>query len=345
MNHLGIVRVFFCAALCLGTTALVTGQPHSSSEEANAPVTINGTQWRQTGSGSFIENKGQMTDMNGKTIPSVFFQTSSPGVDVYLRDSGLTYVFTRIITDPGNSPAKGKTATGVQTKKEWGRLDMILEGSSISRAQIVTGAPAGQGYTNYYHAHCPDGILRVNEYNELIVENVYEGIDLVLHTDQSSGIKYDFIIHPGADPGKIVMKYNGAENIQLLNNGRGLRVKTKLGEITEGNVFSFQDSKANEISSSFILESNRLRFSVGEYDHAKILTIDPPLTWATYYGGSADDFCFDVITDQQGNVFVTGTATASNFPCLDPGSGTYYQGTGIYYTHWISDAFVLKFNN
>jgi len=197
MNRFGIVRAFFCAALCLGTPALVTGQPYASSgEETNAPVTINGTQWRQTGSGSFIENKGQMTDMNGKTIPSVFFHTSSPGVDVYLRDSGLTYIFTRITTDPGNSQAKGKNATGVQTKKEWARLDMILEGSSISRAQIVTGAPAGQGYTNYYHAHCRDGILRVNEYNELIVENVYEGIDLVLHSDQSSGIKYDFIIHP-----------------------------------------------------------------------------------------------------------------------------------------------------
>ncbi|MCX7834092.1 MAG: SBBP repeat-containing protein [Ignavibacteria bacterium] len=64
------------------------------------------------------------------------------------------------------------------------------------------------------------------------------------------------------------------------------------------------------------------------------------LQWSTYYGGTNKDFGTSVVSDNSGNVFVTGATWSTNFPVYNPGGQTYYQ---TYKYDW--DAFVLKFDN
>ncbi|MBI2271225.1 MAG: SBBP repeat-containing protein [Bacteroidetes bacterium] len=64
------------------------------------------------------------------------------------------------------------------------------------------------------------------------------------------------------------------------------------------------------------------------------------LTWATYYGGSGDEFGNAIVCDGAGNVYVTGQATGS-FPTLAR-AGAYNQSV---FGGGARDAFVLRFSN
>ena len=63
--------------------------------------------------------------------------------------------------------------------------------------------------------------------------------------------------------------------------------------------------------------------------------------WATYYGAEGFDFGISMTTDDSGSLFILGSTSSPNFPTLDPGDGTYFDGT----YHGFYDMFMLEFNN
>ncbi|MEO6884432.1 MAG: gliding motility-associated C-terminal domain-containing protein, partial [Bacteroidia bacterium] len=179
----------------------------------------------------------------------------------------------------------------------------------------------------------------VRSYQKITIKNIYPGIDWVLFTNATSGIKYNFVIHPGADASQLKLQYKWTDKPELQSDG-SIKINTPMGKITEGTPLSYTDeNEQNRIETNYMIKNNEISFAINNYNKHKTLIIDPVLVWATYYGGNVGTEPASIQSDGT-NVYVTGYETSIGFPTFNPGGGAYYQGTG----NANYNAFVLQFN-
>jgi gliding motility-associated-like protein len=277
----------------------------------------------------FIENKGQILDVNARPVPFVLFKAEAPGMNLYITEKGLTYVFVKHLKKEGQkqeiNPA---TSFQKQLKTEMAWFNVHLDGAKIQRENIIKEVES-QEHFNYFYGHCPQGIYEVHQYDKITIREVYPGIDWVFYNSQTGGMKYDFVVHPGANPSQINLLYEGQNPLTLLDDG-SISIQTPLGSLKEEKPFTYEQEGDIEIKSSYRLttiSNNKtlLKFNLTSYDSSKRLIIDPQLYWYTFYGGNNVDDCFSTDTDEDGNIFVTGGTTSDNFPLLDPGGTAYFS--------------------
>ncbi|MBL0177426.1 MAG: SBBP repeat-containing protein [Ignavibacteria bacterium] len=281
----------------------------------------------------FQRNDGQIIGTDGKAQPDVLFSASVPGASLFLRKNGISTVFAR----------REKYEYAVNVPREFRperignrlprtdmcKMEMTLVGCNPS-ARIRMDDEL-EGVSNYYLAHCPNGILGVKDYGTVVYENIYDRIDLKLLSVNGT-LKYEFYVHPGGRVSDIRMKYDNATKLRLKEDGI-LSISTRLGKAEEASPVSFTGEEKDTVASRFVLRANTISFSIDAYDTNETLVIDP---WATYYGGTGDDDGENIAVDGSGNIFVSGSTTSNNFPI----SSSPFQGSnaGDY------DAFVVKFD-
>ncbi len=66
------------------------------------------------------------------------------------------------------------------------------------------------------------------------------------------------------------------------------------------------------------------------------------LTWSTFYGGSGEEEGTCIQSDGK-HVWLTGGTASSDFPTLDPGGATYFQGSNNNYSAGGSNVFIAEF--
>ncbi len=108
-------------------------------------------------------------------------------------------------------------------------------------------------------------------------EDLWPGIDLV-YEGTGSRLKYNFIVHPGADPNQIRLAYQGASTVTLNPAGQ-LDITTPVGGFTDDTPYTYQETKGTrvEVPSAYNLEPGTTTFGipVGAYDPTRDLIIDP----------------------------------------------------------------------
>ncbi len=288
----------------------------------------------------FIENKGQIIDANGNPQPDILYTLKAQGVEIFITKNSLHYFFNKKLqaeTGENQDDSLPKSLLRKFSSKSGNkfathRLDLFVKNTNPNSV-VKKGEPLLY-YENYYNipSH-PNGILKVRTFDKIVIENIYDGIDWILYV-KGNRLKYDFVVHKGANYEQIRMQYEGADELAMLSNN-SLSIKTPLGTITEEKPYSFLTKTKVEIPSSFTLLGNRtIGFKLPTHINEEI-TIDPSIIWSTYYGGHFSDHeGFATCTDKFQNVYLTGITGSINYI-----SNNGHQDT----LGGSSDAFLVKF--
>jgi len=154
----------------------------------------------------FIENRGQIVDMEGNLRPDILYVGDGGGAKIYLRQGGVSYVMDngQLIIDNEEEeelPIDNEQLTIDNDKEEElgtlrvHRVDMEFVNANTD-AKIRVENPT-EGYFNYYLGHCPDGITGIKAHRKVIYENVYPDIDVIFYGGKAKGMEYDFVVKPG----------------------------------------------------------------------------------------------------------------------------------------------------
>jgi hypothetical protein len=291
---------------------------------------------RSTAPAGFEENKGQVLTTEGGPASFVRYRLTDGNTNIFLLGNGIAYQFGNLHHPAGQMTSKNDAtydaAAGERSHAprerldlETYRMDMVLEGSDPMARITAEGISAD--YTQYYGQNALD----VHTYTRIIYHAVYPGIDWVVYTTQK-GMKYDFVVHPGADPAMIQLRFKHHEELYVDANG-ALIHGNRMGRFTEERPVSFQRGK--EVPTKFKLDGELLTFELAGYDRNETLTIDPDRIWGTYYGGTDMEEDASCTADGDGNVYLAGS-TSSSYAI---GSGGYQNSFAGY-----SDGFLVKFN-
>lgn len=311
-----------------------------SANEASAKFGKEGVSSTDNGI-SFKENKGQLRDQHAQLRNDVDFSINAGNLSVFIGDGQIHYQWSQLLNgdmavEPNIDPLvmQEEINKKMQAPMAIQRLDVELVGAN-KNAVIERGNELPY-YENYLSATGGDEMV-VHTYNTITYKNVYPNIDWVLYT-KNGQLKYDFIVHPGGNVLDIKIKYNGADKIEM--NEGNVTISTPMGSITEQAPYSYSAETKALVASSFELSDNTLRFGVADYSGT--LVIDPWLEWATYYGGSNQDWSNCSATDLLGNVYMGGFTYSTNNIIT---SGAYQDTlTPQIYSGYPYNGFIAKFN-
>ena len=118
----------------------------------------------------------------------VHFKASVNGLEFYLTDSGITYVFVKHNRDLYDAGLGGSPDPNFKPTTEYGRIDMNLKNAVLNKNTVVKEFPTKAQY-NYYYAQCSDGVMALSGHHKITYKNVYPNIDWVITSDSKKTLE------------------------------------------------------------------------------------------------------------------------------------------------------------
>ncbi len=284
----------------------------------------------------FIENKGQW-DARARYAAAV------PGGRLFLENAALTYLFVdpAVLRRHGDAPAAGKGAAPAPARHDQlaaHAYTVHFEGAS-RQARPVAEGPTGE-VRNYFHGKDPSHWARqVGGFRRVRYAGLWPGIDAAVYENAGQHLEYDFVLAPGADAGRVALRYEGAQAVTLDAATGDLTIATAVGHVTEQAPQAWQTDAAGQrqaVACRYALAGGTVHFALGPYDHARALTIDPTVIFSSFTGSLADNWGFTATYDQAGNMYSGGIAFGPGYPATRGAFQTTFSG--------VCDVALIKYN-
>lgn len=247
--------------------------------------------------------------------------------EMLLENNSFTYTFWDLHRDHHDKPEVSEDEKPVSFH--------IVRTQFLNTNQAkLTSNKESEHYRNYFlGADKSKWKSNVKDVQEVTYENLYSGISMLVNS-QNEQLKYSWKVNQGSDYRQIKWKYEGADEIQLTEEGT-LKIKHSLGYFTESKPIAWiiRDGKKKSVSIQYTLANDELSFTIkDEIKPTDELIIDPSLTFSTFTGSTADNWGFTATGDQSGNLIAGGIvfAVSGTYPttvgAFDSSNG---GGTGI----------------
>ncbi|MFX1532613.1 MAG: SBBP repeat-containing protein [Promethearchaeota archaeon] len=181
--------------------------------------------------------------------------------------------------------------------------------------------PVGHSKTshliNYFYTDWQ--LTNVPTYEEIWYFDLFPGIDLRYYMS-SAGLKYEFVVHSGADPSQITVQVSEFLTLSISDQTVSMqfckRVENRQFQDTRLQVFQ---TDGVTIPARFVSKNNYLNaygFQIDAFDPTQTLIIDPLLlSFSTYLGGNGGDFGWAIDVDAMRNSYIAGfTDSNGSFP-------------------------------
>lgn len=261
--------------------------------------------------GYLVPNGGQWGD-------HIIAHADLPGLRIFIEKDGFTWVSTHA---NDIAAVHEKRVDGLMVRQHAWKTHFL--GSQFEANPIWE---EGLDFRlNYFLGKDTTGWASdLQPFRVLLLPNFYPGIDLRI--DMHKGFKYDFIVHPGANPDLIQAAMEGLSPQR--NADGSLAYLAETGSWKELAPVAWTNKGADKaaVEASFRLKANRWTFAIGQYNREDTLTIDPSLVASSYSGSSSDNWGFTATYNEQGQIYLGGINFASGYPTTLGAYQTAYQG-------------------
>ncbi|MDB5247997.1 MAG: hypothetical protein JWQ40_2391 [Segetibacter sp.] len=268
----------------------------------------------------FVENKGQWDErikFKGVMNNGAFFLQEKGFRVLQINPQDLQEI-SDVYHGNFHGPAKNTAAKPVIPP---GDKDEIIVRSHAydvqfvnARTPVIVADKPVNSYNNYFIGNDRSkwkGNCRI--YQAINYQSIYRGIDIRYYTNEGK-LKYDIIVHPGADLSQLAMKYEGVDELSVKNEQ--LVIKTSVGEVRELAPYAYQvdNGVKREVDCRFKVAGKLVQFAVKNYSRSSPLVIDPSLIFSTFTGSKTDNWGYTATYGTDGSFYAGGIVFGVGFP-------------------------------